>query len=114
MLFNLLKARAKVCLKFERLSCNLLWLVNIQNLNHPPTDVVILAGGQARRMNDINKLLQNFDDQIQLIKLHQCFKSQGKQIWMNSHRNHSISQMLVLHAKGAYVEINGVAIYPFC
>lgn len=88
--------------------------MNIQNLNHPPNDVVILAGGQARRMNDINKLLQNFDDQIQLIKLHQCFKSQGKQIWINSHRNHSISQMLVLHAKGAYVEINGVAIYPFC
>lgn len=145
--------------------------MHIQNLNHPPTDVVILAGGQARRMNGINKLLQKFDDQIQLIKLHQCFKSQAKQVWINSHRDHSIYQMLEPHAKSfaddergfwgpmmgmksawshveqdyvlfvpcdvtyipkhvlprlhaalarhssakvAYVEMNGVAIYPFC
>lgn len=33
---------------------------------YPQTDLVILAGGQARRMNGINKLLQKFDDQIQL------------------------------------------------
>ena len=42
---------------------------------YPETDLVILAGGQARRMNGINKLLQKFDDQIQLIKIHQQLKS---------------------------------------
>lgn len=42
---------------------------------YPRTDLVILAGGQARRMNGINKLLQKFDDQIQLIKIHQQLKS---------------------------------------
>jgi molybdopterin-guanine dinucleotide biosynthesis protein A len=35
---------------------------------------VILAGGQARRMNGMNKLLQQFDDQIQLSKIYK-FKS---------------------------------------
>ena len=39
-----------------------------KNMNYPPTDLVILAGGQARRMNGINKLLQKFDDEIQLIR----------------------------------------------
>ncbi|MEC8058206.1 MAG: molybdenum cofactor guanylyltransferase, partial [Pseudomonadota bacterium] len=33
---------------------------------YPLTDLVILAGGQARRMNGVNKLLQTFDDQMQL------------------------------------------------
>ena len=41
----------------------------------PATDLVILAGGQARRMNGMNKLLQQFDDQIQLSKICQKFKS---------------------------------------
>ena len=40
----------------------------------PATDLVILAGGQARRMNGMNKLLQQFDDQIQLSKICQRFK----------------------------------------
>ena len=38
-------------------------------VSYPETEVVILAGGQARRMNGINKLLQKFDDEIQLIKI---------------------------------------------
>ena len=40
-------------------------------VSYPETDVVILAGGLARRMNGINKLLHKFDDEIQLIKIHQ-------------------------------------------
>ena len=45
------------------------------NKDFPATDLVILAGGQARRMNGMNKLLQQFDDQIQLSKICQRFKS---------------------------------------
>ncbi|WP_256414930.1 molybdenum cofactor guanylyltransferase [Acinetobacter sp. 5862] len=56
----------------------------------PATDLVILAGGQARRMNGMNKLLQQFDDQIQLSKICQRFKSEVQQIWVNSHRDSSI------------------------
>jgi molybdenum cofactor guanylyltransferase len=145
--------------------------MTIQTLRYPTTELVILAGGQARRMNGINKLLQKFDDQIQLLKLHQCFKSRVSHVWINSHRDHAIYQTLVpyvssfsddqagflgplmgiksawshvsadyvlfvpcdvtyiptkvlsrLHralarhpsAKAAYVEINNVALYPFC
>jgi molybdenum cofactor guanylyltransferase len=142
-----------------------------QQVSYPSTEVVILAGGQARRMNGINKLLQRFDDQIQLLKLHQCFKSRVANVWINSHRDHGIYRMLLpytpsfrddeagfqgplmgmksawshvnadyvlfvpcnvayvppkvlsrLHralarhpmAKAAFVELNGVALYPFC
>ena len=138
---------------------------------YPDTDLVILAGGQARRMNGINKLLQKFDDQIQLIKIHQQLKSHVAQVWINSHRDDSIYQKMIpsihcyqddesgflgplmgmksawshvqadyvlfvpcdvtyippkvilkLHqalaknslAEVAYVEINGLALYPFC
>ncbi|WP_312534257.1 molybdenum cofactor guanylyltransferase [Acinetobacter variabilis] len=62
---------------------------------YPRTDLVILAGGQARRMNGINKLLQKFDDQIQLIKIHQQLKSNVAQVWINSHRDYSIYQKLI-------------------
>ena len=46
------------------------------NIEFPATDLVILAGGQARRMNGMNKLLQQFDEQIQANKLslRDCFK----------------------------------------
>lgn len=54
---------------------------------YPVTDLVILAGGQARRMNGMNKLLQQFDDQIQLLKISEHFKNQVQQIWVNSHRD---------------------------
>ncbi|MGC3820213.1 NTP transferase domain-containing protein [Acinetobacter sp. G11] len=138
---------------------------------YPDTDLVILAGGQARRMNGINKLLQQFDDQIQLIKIHQQLKSDVAQVWINSHRDYSIYQKIIpsihcyqddengflgplmgmksawshveadyvlfvpcdvtyipskvllkLHqalaknsvSEVAYVEMNGVALYPFC
>lgn len=62
---------------------------------YPDTDLVILAGGQARRMNGINKLLQKFDDQIQLIKIHQQLKSDVAQVWINSHRDDSIYQKMI-------------------
>ncbi|WP_353167454.1 NTP transferase domain-containing protein [Acinetobacter sp.] len=62
---------------------------------YPQTDLVILAGGQASRMNGINKLLQKFDDQIQLLKIHQQLKHQVAQVWVNSHRDYSIYQKLI-------------------
>ena len=46
-------------------------------------------------MNGINKLLQKFDDQIQLIKIHQQLKSNVAQVWINSHRDYSIYQKLI-------------------
>lgn len=63
--------------------------------DYPATDLVILAGGQARRMNGINKLLQKFDDQIQLIKIYQQLKSTVSQVWVNSHRDDSIYQKII-------------------
>ncbi len=63
--------------------------------DYPPTELVILAGGQARRMNGLNKLLQKFDDQIQLIKIHQQLKSKVTQVWINSHRDDAIYQKLI-------------------
>ncbi|MFN4187084.1 MULTISPECIES: NTP transferase domain-containing protein [Acinetobacter] len=62
---------------------------------YPKTDLVILAGGQARRMNGVNKLLQTFDQQIQLIKIYQQLKSQVNDIWINSHRDYSTYRLLV-------------------
>ena len=69
--------------------------IHFQQSLYPPTDLVILAGGQARRMNGINKLLQKFDDEIQLIKIHQQLKNKVSQIWVNSHRDDSIYQKIV-------------------
>ena len=63
--------------------------------SYPQTDVVILAGGQARRMNGMNKLLQKFDDEIQLIKIYGHLKSSSKMMWVNSHRDQSIYQRLI-------------------
>ena len=68
---------------------------SVKNSIHPDTDLVILAGGQARRMNGLNKLLQKFDDQIQLIKIHQQLKSDVAQVWINSHRDYSIYQKII-------------------
>lgn len=66
-----------------------------RQVDYPQTDLVILAGGQARRMNGINKLLQKFDDQIQLIKIHQQLKSSVSDVWVNSHRDYSIYQKMI-------------------
>ena len=52
----------------------------LKPVSYPETEVVILAGGQARRMNGINKLLQKFDDEIQLIKIHQQLKVTCNQV----------------------------------
>lgn len=68
---------------------------SVKNSIYPNTDLVILAGGQARRMNGLNKLLQKFDDQIQLIKIHQQLKSDVAQVWINSHRDYSIYQKII-------------------
>ena len=54
----------------------------------PVTDLVILAGGQARRMQGLNKLLQCFDKQIQLLKISQHFRGKVQQQWINSNRDH--------------------------
>ena len=62
---------------------------------YPETDLVILAGGLSRRMNGINKLLQRFDQQIQLLKIHQGFKKAVTQLWVNSHRDISLYQALL-------------------
>lgn len=66
-----------------------------KSVSYPETEVVILAGGQARRMNGINKLLQKFDDEIQLIKIHQQLKLRATKVWVNSHRDHSIYERLI-------------------
>jgi molybdopterin-guanine dinucleotide biosynthesis protein A len=65
------------------------------NKTYPVTDLVILAGGQARRMNGMNKLLQTFDDQMQLLKIHQTLKNQVSTVWVNSHRDYSLYRKLV-------------------
>lgn len=72
---------------------------NKEEVMYPCTEVVILAGGQARRMNGMNKLLQKFDDQIQLIKIYQYFKIKSEEIWINSHRDHSIYRSVIPHVK---------------
>ena len=64
-------------------------------VTYAETDVVILAGGQARRMNGINKLLQKFDNEIQLIKIHHQLKSRAEKVWVNSHRDHSIYERII-------------------
>lgn len=61
----------------------------------PATDVVILAGGKARRMNGVNKLLQQFDDDIQLRKIATRLKHQAHSLWVNSHRDQSLYQQLL-------------------
>lgn len=81
--------------------------MNRFTVDYPQTEVVILAGGQARRMNGINKLLQKFDDQIQLLKLHQCFKARVTQVWINSHRDHGIYKTLVPHARSFPDDVAG-------
>ena len=68
---------------------------SVKHSIYPDTDLVILAGGQARRMNGLNKLLQKVDDQIQLIKIHQQLKSDVAQVWINSHRDYSIYQKII-------------------
>ncbi|MCU4412470.1 NTP transferase domain-containing protein [Acinetobacter sp. WU_MDCI_Axc73] len=66
---------------------------------YPKTDLVILAGGQARRMNGINKLLQTFDDQMQLLKIYEKLKDQIGQIWVNSHRDLSLYKKIIPHVQ---------------
>lgn len=64
-------------------------------MNYPPTDLVILAGGQARRMNGINKLLQKFDEQIQLLKIYHHLNRYVSMVWVNSHRDYAIYQKII-------------------
>ena len=69
------------------------------NKGYPITDLVILAGGQARRMNGLNKLLQQFDGDTQLSKIHQKLKSSVSDVWVNTHRDFSIYQSIVPEIK---------------
>ena len=62
---------------------------------YPLTDLVILAGGQARRMNGVNKLLQTFDDQMQLLKLYNTFKDQVGEVCLNRHRDTRLYQQII-------------------
>ncbi|WP_373685362.1 molybdenum cofactor guanylyltransferase [Acinetobacter sp. YH12154] len=66
-----------------------------KSVGYPETDLVILAGGQSRRMNGMNKVLQKFDNEIQLIKIHQQLKSRVENVWINSHRDHSIYECMI-------------------
>lgn len=53
----------------------------------PTTDLVILAGGQSRRMKGENKLLLSFDNEPQLLKIYHAFQGVVANIWVNSHRD---------------------------
>ena len=57
--------------------------------DYPATALVILAGGQATRMNGVNKLLQSFDHEIQLLKICNAFQSNVQEMWVNSHRDYA-------------------------
>ena len=52
---------------------------------YPATALIILAGGQATRMNGVNKLLQCFDHDIQLLKIYKAFQDKVQEVWINSH-----------------------------
>ena len=56
---------------------------------YPLTELVILAGGQARRMQGKNKLLQHFDSLPQLHKIYRAFAENVHKVWVNSHRDHA-------------------------
>lgn len=57
--------------------------------NYPATALVILAGGKATRMNGVNKLLQRFDHEVQLLKIYSAFDGKVQDIWINSHRDYA-------------------------
>lgn len=62
---------------------------------YPETDLVILAGGQARRMQGKNKLLQCFDQDTQLQKIYREFQNQVSKVWVNSSQDCAIYQKIV-------------------
>ncbi|ENU39161.1 molybdopterin-guanine dinucleotide synthase [Acinetobacter johnsonii] len=57
--------------------------------NYPATALVILAGGKATRMNGVNKLLQRFDHEVQLLKIINAFQGYVQEIRINSHRDYA-------------------------
>jgi molybdenum cofactor guanylyltransferase len=63
--------------------------------DYPKTDLIILAGGQARRMNGQNKLLLDFDGEAQLSKIAHAFQGRIHQLWINSHRDHELYQNII-------------------
>jgi len=77
------------------------------NKGYPVTDLVILAGGQARRMNGLNKLLQQFDGDKKLLKMNQKLKSSVAEIGVNSHRDYSMYQSIVPDIKGVQDDAAG-------
>ncbi|NAR28611.1 NTP transferase domain-containing protein [Acinetobacter haemolyticus] len=60
---------------------------NITTHTLPKTDLVILAGGQASRMQGQNKLLMHFDEKNQLLKIIDALADHVQQVWVNSHRD---------------------------
>jgi len=46
-------------------------------------------------MNGANKLLQTFDDKMQLLKLYNTFKDQVGEVWINSHRDTRLYQQII-------------------
>jgi len=62
---------------------------------YPNTDLVILAGGQARRMQGKNKLLQQFDHEMQLLKIYHQFCDEVAKIWVNSHQDCIVYQEII-------------------
>ncbi len=65
-------------------------MVNTANITTnalPKTDLVILAGGQASRIQGQNKLLMHFDEKNQLLKIIDALVDHVQQVWVNSHRD---------------------------
>ncbi|ESK41279.1 hypothetical protein P256_00269 [Acinetobacter nectaris CIP 110549] len=74
---------------------------------YPLTEVVVLAGGQARRMSGVNKLLQTFDEQIQLVKIYAYLSPLTVKFWVNSDRDLTVYRQLVPNISCFSDEING-------
>lgn len=74
---------------------SLIRLGNNKMSQYPNTDLVILAGGQARRMQGKNKLLQQFDHEMQLLKIYRQFCDEVAKIWVNSHQDCIVYQEII-------------------
>lgn len=71
--------------------------VELKQCTQQQVDAVILAGGKAQAMQGMNKLLQKFGNQIQLLKLHRILKTRTANVMISSHRDHSIYKSFIPH-----------------
>lgn len=76
---------------------------NIRN----QVDAVILAGGKAELMYGVNKLLQKFGNQIQLLKLQRILKNRVNKLMISSHRDHGIYQSIIPNVQCFQDDIKG-------